>query len=95
MPSHPAKIAGTAAPLPHLYTEIRAEMVRRGETVASAAAHFCLDRTNINRKLSGRAIFSVADLLGFADWLDVPAADLLARAEVAAKRPAGRPGRAA
>ena len=93
MPSKTAQTAHGATIAAHVATEIRAEMVRHGETITSAAERFGVAPSGISRKLSGAYALTLADLLGFADWLGIAAADLLARAEAQAIAATKRPGK--
>jgi len=64
-----------------LATEIRIEMTRQRRTLDDAGAAFGFSGSAISRKLAGTRALTVADLFRFADWLSVPAAELVARAE--------------
>jgi transcriptional regulator with XRE-family HTH domain len=67
--------------LDQIFTEIRVEMTRNSETFTTAGRHFGVTPSSVSRKLSGDRALTVADLIGFADWLGVSATDLLSRAE--------------
>jgi hypothetical protein len=84
--ANPARVVSS------LVTEIRVEMVRRDLTIASAAAHFCVTPQTVGRKLNGHRTLTIEDVIGFADWLGLPASELLARAEAvtATKRPTSK-----
>ena len=81
MPTTAQNETDTSGVVDQLATEIRVEMTRLRRTTVAAGTHFGVTASTIRRKLTGDTALSVADLIGFADWLGVPAADLLARAE--------------
>ena len=86
----PAAVHNSQRIVTLLAVEIRAEMMRQGHTLASAAEHLCIAPQAVGRKLNGHRGLSLSDLVDIADWLGVSAAELMARAEAAAKRPTSK-----
>lgn len=65
--------------LPHrVAAEVRAEMARQGVRQWQLAAHLNLPQTAISRRLKGDITFDLGELEKVADFLGVPAAQLLA-----------------
>ena len=63
--------------------EVRAEMARQSLTTTALAERLQVRRATLSHRVNGRAPFRASELHGVAAVLGIPAAEIVARAELA------------
>lgn len=69
-----------------LQTEIKIEMLRAGKSISDIAESLNMARPTLSRKLNMHAEFTYGEISKISSVLNVPASELIRRAELAAQR---------